>query len=202
MNIVKGSFGRDSRKDDGPRVNHNIKSREVRLISSDGQQLGIFILSEALKRAEEEGYDLVEVAPNADPPVCRIIDYGKYKYQKQKRDHEARKKQTFIQLKEVKVRPKIKDHDLETKVRHIRRFLESGNKAKVTVIFRWREMSNTDQGRVVLDRVRGMTTDVGHVESEPKLETRSMIMILAPAHKKEKAKEKKSAEKEAPEQTV
>jgi len=157
-----------------------------------------------LKRAEEEGFDLVEVAPNADPPVCRIIDYGKYKYQKQKRDHEARKKQTFIQLKEVKVRPKIKDHDLETKVRHIRRFLESGNKAKVTVIFRWREMTNTDQGKEVLKRVKEMTADVGHVESEPKLETRAMIMILAPAHKKEKEKpkEKKVEETKSPEQTV
>jgi translation initiation factor IF-3 len=157
------------------------------------------VLSEALRRAEEEGFDLVEVAPNADPPVCRIIDYGKYKYQKQKRDHEARKKQTFIQIKEVKVRPKIKDHDLETKVRHIRRFLESGNKAKVSVIFRWREMNNTDQGKEVLDRVKEMTADIGHAESEPKLETRSMIMILAPLHKKEKAKEKKAEE---PEQAV
>ena len=138
------------------------------------------------------------MAPNAEPPVCRIMDYGKYKYQKQKRDHEARKKQTYIQLKEVKVRPKIKDHDLETKVRHIRRFLEAGNKAKVTVIFRWRELSHPEQGRVVLDRVKEMVEDIGMVESEPKMETRSMIMILAPLAKKEreKAKDQKEEKKD------
>jgi len=150
-----------------------------------------------LRKANEEGFDLVEVAPNADPPVCRIMDYGKYKYQKQKRDHEARKKQTYIQLKEVKVRPKIKDHDLGTKVRHIRRFLEAGNRAKVTVIFRWRELSHPEMGRAVLDRVKEMIADVGMVESEPKMETRSMIMMLAPLAKKEKDKPKPKPEKGA-----
>ncbi len=136
--------------------------------------------SEALRRAEEEGLDLVEIAPNADPPVCRIMDYGKYKYQQQKKEHEAKKKQTFIQLKEVKVRPKIKDHDLETKVRHIRRFLQGGNKAKITVIFRWRELSHPEMGKEVLERIQRMIEDVGQVESQPKMETRSMTMVLAP----------------------
>lgn len=153
------------------------------MISSDGQQLGIFHLSEALRRAEEEGLDLVEVAPNADPPVCRIMDYGKYKYQKQKRDHEARKKQTVIQLKEVKLRPKIKDHDLETKVKHIRRFLESGNKVKVSVNFRWREMAHPEFGEEVLNRVKEMVADIGQVESESKMESRSLLIVLAPRGK-------------------
>lgn len=153
------------------------------MISSDGQQLGIFHLSEALRRAEEEGLDLVEVAPNADPPVCRIMDYGKYKYQKQKRDHEARKKQTVIQLKEVKLRPKIKDHDLETKVKHIRRFLESGNKVKVSVNFRWREMAHPEFGEEVLNRVKEMVADIGQVESESKMESRSLLIVLAPKTK-------------------
>ena len=127
--------------------------------------------------------DLVEVAPQADPPVCRIMDYGKYKYQKQKRDHEARKKQTNIQLKEVKFRPKIKDHDLETKVKHVRRFLEHGNKVKTTVNFRWRELSHPEFGRAILERVKEMIADIGQAESEPKMESRIMIMILAPKGK-------------------
>ncbi len=165
------------------------------MIGADGAQLGIFLHQDALRKAEDEGFDLVEVAPNADPPVCRIMDYGKYKYQKQKREHEARKKQTYIQLKEVKVRPKIKDHDLEIKVRHIRRFLEAGNKAKVTVIFRWRELSHPEMGRAVLDRIKEMIADIGHVESDPKMETRSMVMILAPQVKKEKSKSKGKKEK-------
>lgn len=170
-------------KDAGPRVNEKIRAKEIRLISSDGQQLGIFHLSEALRRAEEEGLDLVEVAPNAAPPVCRIMDYGKYKYQKQKRDHEARKKQTVIQLKEVKLRPKIKEHDLETKVKHIRRFLESGNKVKVSVNFRWREIAHPEFGDEVLARVKKMVEDVGQVESESKMESRTMLLVLAPKTK-------------------
>jgi len=148
--------------------------------------------SEALRRAEEEGLDLVEVAPNADPPVCRIMDYGKYKYQQQKKEHEAKKKQTYIQLKEVKVRPKIKDHDLETKIRHVRRFLQGGNKAKITVIFRWRELSHPEMGKEVLERIQKMVEDIGQVESQPKMETRSMTMILAP--KKTHSRELKESE--------
>ena len=138
---------------------------------------------EAIRDAERRGLDLVEVAPNATPPVCRIMDYGKYKYQQQKRDHEARKKQTYIQLKEVKLRPKIKDHDLETKVKHMKRFLESGNKVKVTVNFRWRELAHPEFGAEILGRVKEMVADLGNAESESKLEGRSMVMILAPKTK-------------------
>ena len=122
----------------------------MRVIDDEGNQLGIMAPDEAIRDAERRGLDLVEVAPNATPPVCRIMDYGKYKYQQQKRDHEARKKQTYIQLKEVKLRPKIKDHDLETKVKHMKRFLESGNKVKVTVNFRWRELAHPEFGAEIL----------------------------------------------------
>lgn len=189
--IRKGSYGSKDRKEQGPRTNQKIKAREVRLISPDGEQLGIFMTSEALRRAEEDGLDLVEVAPGADPPVCRIMDYGKYKYQQQKKEHEAKKKQTYIQLKEIKVRPKIKEHDLETKVRHVRRFLQAGNKAKITVIFRWRELSHPEMGKEVLERVQQMVEDLAQVESQPKMETRSMTMVLAP--KKGQSKEPKGA---------
>ena len=167
----------------GPRINERIRAREIRLISSAGEQAGIFHLPEALRRAEEEGLDLVEVAPKADPPVCRIMDYGKYKFQKQKRDHEARKKQTVVQLKEIKFRPKIKDHDLETKVNHVRRFLEHGNKVKITVNFRWRELAHPEFGKEIVDRVKVMIADVGTAENESKMEGRMMVMILAPKGK-------------------
>jgi len=145
--------------------------------------MGMFHLPEAIRRAEEEGLDLVEVAPQADPPVCRIMDYGKYKFQKQKRDHEARKKQTVVQLKEIKFRPKIKDHDLETKVNHVRRFLEHGNKVKITVNFRWRELSHPEFGAEIITRVKEMIADVGQTETESKMEGRMMVMILAPKSK-------------------
>lgn len=145
--------------------------------------MGTFHLPEALRRAEEEGLDLVEVAPQADPPVCRIMDYGKYKFQKQKRDHDARKKQTVIQFKEIKFRPKIKDHDLETKVNHVRRFLVHGNKVKITVNFRWREMAHPEFGTEIIVRVKEMIADVGVAESESKMEGRMMVMILAPKGK-------------------
>ena len=167
----------------GPRVNNRIRAKEIRLIGSEGEQLGIFHLPEAIRKAEEEGLDLVEVAPKAAPPVCRIMDYGKYKYQKQKRDHEARKKQASIGQKEVKFRPKIKDHDLETKVKHVRKFLEHGNKVKTTVNFRWRELAHPEFGEEILKRVRGMVEDLGHAENTPRMEGRTMIMFLAPNSK-------------------
>jgi len=170
-------------RDSGPRVNEKIRAREIRLIGAEGEQLGIFVLQEALRRAEADGLDLVEVAPTAEPPVCRIMDYGKFKFQKQKRDHEARKKQTVVQLKELKLRPKIKDHDLETKVKHARRFLEHGNKVKVSVFFRYRELAHPEFGKEILDRVKIMIADVGQVESESKMKGRNMIMILAPKGK-------------------
>ncbi|WP_093393971.1 translation initiation factor IF-3 [Thermodesulforhabdus norvegica] len=162
------------------RVNHEIKAREVRLIGTDGKQLGIVPLSQALQIAEEEGLDLVEVAPQADPPVCKIMDYGKYKYQLSKKSQEARKKQTVIQVKEVKIRPKTDEHDFQTKLRHIRRFLSQRNKAKITVLFRGREIVYKDQGYQILERIRQELEGEAVVEQMPREEGRNLVMVLAP----------------------
>jgi len=161
-------------------VNSQIKAREVRLIGFDGQQIGIVPLAEALRIAEEEGYDLVEVAPQANPPVCKIMDYGKFKYQLSKKSQEARKKQTVIQVKEIKLRPKTDVHDFQTKLRHIRRFLAQKNKAKVTVLFRGREIVYKDQGYQILDRIRQELEEEAVVEQAPREEGRNLVMVLAP----------------------
>jgi len=158
--------------------------REVRVIADDGSQLGIIPTSEALRLAQEKGLDLVEVAAAADPPVCRIMDYGKYKYQQQKKQQEARKKQTVIQVKEIKVRPKTDEHDYQTKLKHIRRFIEEGDRCKVAVFFRGREVVHKDRGLSILER---MVVDLGElvkVEQEPRFEGRIMNMMLAPSAKK------------------
>lgn len=160
----------------------------MRVIGPEGEQLGVLATREALAQAEELGLDLVEVAPTAAPPVCKMMDYGKFRYQQQKRAHEAKKKQTVIQVKEVKVRPKIDEHDYQFKLKHVIRFLEGGDKAKVSVVFRGREIVHRELGRKLLDRFIEETKDVGDVESMPKMEGRSMTMILvaktAKAHKK------------------
>jgi translation initiation factor IF-3 len=137
-------------------------------------------LKKALELAAQEELDLVEVAPNADPPVCKIMDYGKFKYQQSKRTQEAKKKQTVIQVKEVKIRPKTDEHDLQVKIRHVRRFLAQKDKAKVTILFRGREIAYTDQGTKVLERVKEELQDEAVVEQPPKMEGRNMVMILAP----------------------
>jgi len=152
----------------------------VRVIGLDGEQLGIVPLKKALDLAAEEELDLVEVAPNATPPVCKIMDYGKFKYQQNKRSQEAKKKQTVIQVKEVKVRPKTDEHDLQVKIRHIRRFLAQKDKAKVTIVFRGREIAYTDQGMKILERIEQELKDEVVVEQHPKMEGRNMVMILAP----------------------
>lgn len=162
------------------RVNRQIRISPVRVISPDGEQLGIMPIEQALAAAEEEGLDLVEVAPNARPPVCRIMDYGKYKYEEARKIRQARKKQHQILVKEVKFRPGIEMHDFDFKVRHARRFLEEGNKVKATMMFRGRQMAHPELGREVLTRVAEAVEDVGRVESEPLLEGRNMTMILAP----------------------
>lgn len=161
-------------------INEKIRARQVRVISADGSQLGILSLEEALSAAREEGLDLVEVAPNADPPVCKIMDYGKFRYQQSKRSQEAKKKQTVIQVKEVKLRPKTDEHDVQTKLRHIRRFLAQKDKAKVTVIFRGREIAFKDRGERVLQRILEELKDEVVVEMPPKMEGRNLVMILAP----------------------
>jgi translation initiation factor IF-3 len=162
------------------RVNEGIRAREVRVVSGEGEQLGILPISEALRIAAERELDLVEVAPEAVPPVCRIMDFGKFKYQQSRRAKDARKKQTIIQVKEVKMGPKTDEHDFQFKARHVRRFLEEGNKAKVTIRFRGREMAHTELGRKLLDRMSHDLTDIATIESLPKLEGRNLVMILTP----------------------
>ncbi|MCG6943957.1 MAG: translation initiation factor IF-3 [Deltaproteobacteria bacterium] len=161
-------------------VNQRIRAPQVRLIGVDGTQLGIVPLEEALERAIEEKLDLVEVAPKATPPVCKIMDYGKYKYLQSKKLQEAKKKQTIIQIKEVKIRPKTEDHDYQFKLRHIKRFLGENNKAKITIMFRGREIAHSELGLKVLERIIADTEEEGVVEQSPKLEGRNMTMILAP----------------------
>jgi len=161
-------------------VNGEIRAREVRLVGTDGQQLGIMPLREALRIAQEQGLDLVEVAPQARPPVCRIMDFGKYKYEQSKREREARKKQRIINIKEVKLRPGIEEHDFQVKARNALRFLEDGDKVKVTVMFRGREISHPELGEKLCWRLADQVSEIASVERPPKLEGRNMVMILAP----------------------
>jgi translation initiation factor IF-3 len=165
---------------DGPRINDAIASRDVQLITEDGDNVGVISKRDALIRAEEAGLDLVEVAGNADPPVCKIMDYGKYKYAAQKKAAEARKKQKTVEVKEIKLRPNIDSHDYDVKLRAMKRFFEEGDKVKVTLRFRGREMAHQDLGMQLLLKVRQESETFAKVELEPKLEGKQMIMILAP----------------------
>src|SRR6185437_7502827 len=160
------------------RVNRQIRISPLRVIAADGSQLGILDLDAALAAAQEQGLDLVEVAPMARPPVVRIMDYGKFKFEQAKMARQAKKKQHVIHLKEVKYRPGIEDHDFETKTRHARRFLGEGNKVKVTLMFRGRQIAHPELGRAVVDRVAQDLADVAKIESEAKMEGKSMTMIL------------------------
>ena len=169
------------------RVNQQIRISPVRVVDPQGEQIGILPIERALEIAEEQGLDLVEVAPLARPPVCRIMDYGKFRYEEQRKAREARKKQHQVQLKEVKMRPGIEDHDFDFKLRHARRFLEEGNKVKITMMFRGRQMAHPELGREVLDRVVQEVADVGKVESNPTMEARSMTMVLAPTNNPNRA---------------
>ncbi len=164
----------------GPRINERIRVREIRVIGQDGTQLGILTPPEALEKAYALGLDLVEVAPEARPPVCKIMDYGKYRYEQSKKEREARKKQTIIQVKEIKMRPKTEEHDFRFKLRHAERFLKEGNKAKVTMMFRGREMVHMNLGQKLLDRFAEGLKDLAHIEQHAKVEGRSMSIILAP----------------------
>jgi len=172
----------------------------VRLVGANGEPMGIIPIAEALQRARTADLDLVEVAPAADPPVCRIMDYGKFKYMQSKREQEARKKQTVILVKEIKVRPKTDDHDLDVKIKHMRRFLEEGDKVKVTVRFRGRELAYASQsGFELLKYVTEAVADLCKVESAPKMEGKTMMAILAPtAHKKKPVGAPKRAAAEKP----
>ncbi|WP_235961403.1 translation initiation factor IF-3 [Falsiroseomonas selenitidurans] len=165
---------------DGPRVNEEIRVPQVRLIDQDGEMIGVMSARDALLRAYEVGLDLLEISPNAVPPVCKILDYGKYKYEQQKKANEARKRQKVVELKEIKVRPNIDDHDYEVKMRQMKEFIGEGDKVKVTLRFRGREMAHQDLGLKVLDRIRTELAEATKVESMPRLENRQMIMVLAP----------------------
>jgi translation initiation factor IF-3 len=162
------------------RINDMIRAREVRVIGPEGGQLGILSIREALQMAEEHGFDLVEVAPDAKPPVCRIMDFGKYKYQQSKRLQQAKKKQKVISVKEIKLRPKTEEHDYQFKTQHVRRFLEEGHKTKVTVVFRGREIAHAELGRRMLDRIVADMQDIGTLEQVPQQEGRNMTMVLSP----------------------
>ncbi|HEX9692084.1 MAG TPA: translation initiation factor IF-3 [Gemmatimonadales bacterium] len=162
------------------RVNHQIRISPVRLIDADGSQVGVVPVDEAIRTAQERQLDLVEVAPLARPPVVKIMDYGKYRFEQAKAARAARKKQHTIQLKEVKYRPGISDHDFEFKTRHARQFLEEGNKVKCTMMFRGRQVTHPELGQQVLERVFGDLQDIAKVEQHPKLEGRNMVMVLGP----------------------
>ncbi len=161
-------------------MNREIKAASVRVIDSEGKQLGILTLQEALRDAGEAGLDLVEVAPNSSPPVCRVMDYGKFRYQQSKKLQVAKKHQATIQLKEIRLRPKTEEHDLQVKLRHIKRFLEENNKVKVTMMFRGREIAYTDMGRKIMEGILSELEEKGVIDQHPKLEGRSMVMIVAP----------------------
>ncbi len=162
------------------RVNHLIRVPEVRVIGAEGEQLGVLKTSDALKQARDAGLDLVEVAPNSAPPVCRIMDYGKFKYEQSKKEHKIRQHQKSTQVKEIKLRPRTDKHDLETKIRQIRSFIADGNKTKVTVMFRGREMANQELGRAAMRKVIEEVSEFGVIENPPRMEGRNLYMIVAP----------------------
>ncbi len=164
----------------GPRANEDIEYPEVQLIDEEGENHGTVTTEQAKEMADEAGLDLVEIASNSEPPVCKILDLGKYKYQAQKKANEARKKQKTIDVKEIKMRPNIDTHDYDVKMRNMRRFFDQGDKVKVTLRFRGREMAHQELGVQLLQKVKAETGEIAKVESEPKLEGRQMVMVLAP----------------------
>ena len=165
---------------DGPRMNEDIRVPRVLLIDQNGEKQGVMPTSAAIEAAQEAGLDLVEIVPNADPPVCKILDYGKFKFQEQKKKNEARKRQKVVEIKEIKLRPNIDIHDYDVKARSMTRFFEEGDKVKVTLRFRGREMAHQELGARVLDKVKVETAPIAKVEAEPRLEGRQMLMVLAP----------------------
>ncbi|MDD3289200.1 MAG: translation initiation factor IF-3 [Alphaproteobacteria bacterium] len=166
-------------KDDGPKINGAITARQIRVVDAAGEMRGVMTVKDAMTLAEEAGLDLVEISPNAEPPVCKILDYGKYRYEMQKQAAVARKKQKVIEIKEIKLRPTIDDHDFGIKMRNAKAFLEDGDKVKITLRFRGREMAHQDVAQAVLKRVRTELDVVGKIESEPSFEGRQIVMVLA-----------------------
>ncbi|MEM9583953.1 MAG: translation initiation factor IF-3 [Pseudomonadota bacterium] len=167
-------------RDTGPRVNDRIRADEIRLIGAEGENVGVVSPSRAMQMADDAGLDLVEISPNANPPVCKIMDFGKFKYEQQKKEAEARKKQKTIDIKEVKFRPNTDTNDYDVKMRNVFKFLENGDKVKITLRFRGREMAHLNLGRELLERVAADTEGKGKVENFPKMEGRQMIMLIGP----------------------
>ncbi len=165
---------------DGPRVNEEIRAPQVRLIDQDGEMLGVMSAREAMYKAQQVGLDLLEISPNADPPVVKILDFGKYKYEQQKKKNEAKKKQKVIEIKEIKVRPNIDENDYQVKLRAMKSFIEEGDKVKVTLRFRGREMAHQEIGVRVLERIRNEMDPLSKVEQMPRMENRQMVMVLTP----------------------
>jgi translation initiation factor IF-3 len=180
MNMRSGGRFDRRRPEQGLRINHRIRGPEIRVIADEGEQLGVLPTHEALRIAEERGLDLVEISPRAFPPVCRFMDYGKYKYEEAKKKQQARKRASTVETKEIKFRPKTEEHDMAFKVKHIRRFLEEGNKVRLAVVFRGREITHPKTGMNVLDRVVELCNDIATVEATPNMEGRRMIMVIAP----------------------
>jgi translation initiation factor IF-3 len=165
---------------EGPRINREIRARDVQLIDAEGKNHGALPLLDALARAEAAGLDLVEIAPNSEPPVCKILDYGRFRFLEQKKAAEARKKQKIVEVKEIKLRPGIDEHDYDVKMKAVQRFFEEGDKVKVTLRFRGREIAHQDIGYRLMTRVKAETAQIAKVELEPSMEGRQMIMVLAP----------------------
>lgn len=197
MNISKPPY--TPSKDKGPRINNDITASEIRVVGADGEMLGLMSVKQAVAAAEEAGLDLVEISPNAEPPVCKILDFGKFKYEQQKKAAEARKKQKTVEVKELKVRPTIEDHDYEVKLKAARKFLNNEDKVKFTLRFRGREMAHKDMAAKLLDRVRDDLADLSKIEFGPKMEGRQMVMILSydKTAAERVAKQKEEAEKRA-----
>lgn len=180
------------------RINEDIRAGKCRLIGAGGEQLGIFAIPDALRIADDQGYDLVEIAPTADPVVCKIMDYGKFKYELSMKEKAARKNQQKIEIKEMKFRPKVDKADYETKKKHILRFLAGGAKVKVTIMFRGREMAHPEQGLNILERLSNDLEELAIIENQPKLEGRNMHMLISPIKKKEVKEKAVEASEEAP----
>ncbi|NLA41009.1 MAG: translation initiation factor IF-3 [Smithella sp.] len=162
------------------RINREIRATNVRVINEEGQPLGVIPLEEAMAHAERAGLDLVEVSANADPPVCKIMDYGKFRYKQSKKIHDARKTQTVIHVKEIRLRPKTESHDLQVKIKHIKKFLEQRDKVKISMMFRGREIAFIEIGRKLMEQIKVSLTDECVIDQEPRLEGRSMVMIVSP----------------------
>jgi translation initiation factor IF-3 len=178
--IARRPHNAPPQRDTGPRINENIRSSEIRLIGADGENVGVVTPARAMDMAEQAGLDLVEISPNASPPVCKIMDFGKFKYETQKREAEARKKQKIIEIKEIKFRPNTDSGDYDIKMRNVFKFLENGDKVKITLRFRGREMAHQNLGRELLERVAEDTKEHGKVENFPKMEGRQMVMLIGP----------------------